>query len=433
MIWKNTLKAKRLMNKESKNDKIRESMKATKARHEHMMCKTYEVKVITSKLSCAQKEELNATFREAKWLRNSIISDLKCANRNAKTVQVKTPNGFEERELKHLGSQVKQDIYDSVKSEIQALSTSKKQGIKIGRLKYKSVCNSLPLRQFGITYSIYFDKNRIKVQKVNKPIYVRGLKQIPVDAEYANAKLVRKASGLYFYITCYITPKPIKKTNKMIGVDFGIKNNLNFSDDREPFDVYVLETAYIKRLSRKINRCWIQNGKKHSKNNIKRIAKLRKAYEKLGNKKADLAHKIVHELLSTYDFIAIQDEMLVNWSKSLFGKQIQHSCMGLIKEELKHSSKTHVISRSYPSTQICPMCGQLTKHPLIKRDYDCSYCGYHNNSRDKKSAQSILNQALYEVSLEQRAKSPVEAKPSANVGETNIRMVSPTMQEAQLF
>lgn len=189
------------MNKESKNDKIRESMKATKARHEHMMCKTFEVKVITSKLSCAQKEELNATFREAKWLRNSIISDLKCANRNAKTVQVKTPNGFEERELKHLGSQIKQDIYDSVKFEIQALSTSKKQGIKIGHLKYKSVCNSLPLRQFGITYSIYFDKNRIKVQKINKPIYVRGLKQIPVDAEYANAKLVRKASGLYFYIT----------------------------------------------------------------------------------------------------------------------------------------------------------------------------------------------------------------------------------------
>ena len=416
---------------QEKNASISNTIKNTRERHANMICKTYEVKVVMSKLSCVQKEELNATFREAKWLRNDIISDLEHANRNAKTANVKTPDGFEERELTHLGSQMKQDIYDKVKFEIKGLTTKKRQNKKVGHLKFKSVCNSLPLRQFGTTYKIDFNSNRIKVQKIKKAFYVRGLRQIPNDAEFANATLVRKASGLYFYITCYIPVIAFVKTGKSVGIDFGIENNLNFSDDREAANVYINETNYIKRLSRKINRCWIRNGKKHSANNEKRIMKLRRAYEKLANQKADLAHKIVHEILSSYDFIAIQDEMLVHWHKGLFGKQVQHSCMGLIKAELIHSSKTHVVNRSFPSAQICPICGSLTKHPLNKRDYDCTFCGYHHNSRDKKSAQSILERALYEVSLEQRAKSLVETESSTPVSLTDICKIPSMTQEAQ--
>lgn len=420
------------MNQE-KNASISNTIKNTRERHANMICKTYEVKVVMSKLSCVQKEELNAAFCEAKWLRNDIVSDLEHANRNAKTANVKTPDGFEERELTHLGSQMKQDIYDKVKSEIKGLATEKRRGRKVGHLKFKSVCNSLPLRQFGKTYKIDFNLNRIKVQKIKKAFYVRGLKQIPNDAEFANATLVRKASGLYFYITCYIPVITSVKTGKSVGIDFGIENNLNFSDDREAINVYINETNYIKRLSRKINRCWMRNGEKHSENNKKRIIKLRRAYGKLANQKADLAHKIVHEILSSYDFIAIQDEMLKNWHKGLFGKQVQHSCMGLIKAELIHSSKTHVVNRSFPSTQICPICGSLTKHPLNKRDYDCASCGYHHNSRDKKSAQSILERALYEVSLERRAKSLVETESSTFVSLTGICKIPSMTQETQVL
>lgn len=418
---------------QEKNANISNTIKNTRERHANMICKTYKVKVVMSKLSCVQKEELNAAFREAKWLRNDIVSDLEHANRNAKTANVKTPDGFEARELAHLGSQMKQDIYDRVKSEIKGLATKKRQGKKVGHLKFKSVCNSLPLQQFGKTYKIDLDLNRIKVQKIKKAFYVRGLKQIPNDAEFANATLVRKASGLYFHITCYIPVTASVKTGKSVGIDFGIENNLNFSDDREAVNAYINETNYIKHLSRKINRCWIRNGKKHSENNKKRIIKLRRAYEKLANQKADLAHKIVHEILSSYDFIAIQDEMLGNWHKGLFGKQVQHSCMGLIKAELIHSSKTHVVNRSFPSTQICPICGSLTKHPLNKRDYDCASCGYHHNSRDKKSAQSILERALYEVSLEQRAKSLVETESSTAVSLTDICKIPSMTQEAQVL
>ena len=105
-------------------------------------------------------------------------------------------------------------------------------------------------------------------------------------------------------------------------------------------------------------------------------------------------------------------------------------CMGTIKMKLKNSSKVFIISKSFPSTQICPACGSLNKHPLDKRDYDCSYCGYHHNSRDKKSAQSILDEALRQVSMDHRTKSPVEDETSAIKGLIIDGKLPPMTQEA---
>ena len=73
--------------------------------------------------------------------------------------------------------------------------------------------------------------------------------------------------------------------------------------------------------------------------------------------------------------------------------------MGVIKAELKNSSSVHVVERGFPSTQICPVCGGLTKHPLKERTYTCRHCGYHHPSRDVKAAQSILDEAIRKYRL----------------------------------
>ena len=91
--------------------------------------------------------------------------------------------------------------------------------------------------------------------------------------------------------------------------------------------------------------------------------------------------------------------MIHNWHKGLFGRQVQHSAMGVIKAELKKSSHVHVVSREFPSTKICPMCSKMTKHPLKERSYTCGYCGYHRSSRDEKAAVSILSEAVKEYML----------------------------------
>ena len=132
---------------------------------------------------------------------------------------------------------------------------------------------------------------------------------------------------------------------------------------------------------------------KKSKRHYRRVHKLRAAYERQNNKKSDIANKIVHDLESKYDFIAIQDEMIAGWHKGLFGKQVQHSAMGVTKAKLKLLNKTHVIDRSFPSTQICPKCMQNTKHDMTMREYHCKHCGYYYPDRDVKAAYSIFQKA----------------------------------------
>lgn len=420
------------MSSVAKNEKIKQAIKATREKHMNMMCRVFELKLNTQKMSLTQREQLTTYFREAKWRRNSIIANFTSAIRNAKRAIVKVGDTFEERPFSILGSQVIQDIYDSVKTELKMLHTKKEKGEKVGRLKFKSVCNSIPLRQYNMTYRIDFVRKLVRIQNIRKSFRVHGLEQIPQVADITNAKLIRKASGFYLHVTCFVPKEQTKPTGKMIGIDFGIGHNLTLSTG-ETIDISVSESKGVKLASKQVNQAYKRNGKKKTSNHNRRVKKLRRAYERDTNRRHDKANKAVNEILSKNDFIAIQEEMIHNWHAGLFGRRVQYSAMGYIKAKLQTNLKTYVVLRSYPSTQICPVCGKTTKHPLKKRDYDCNYCGYHHDSRDVKSAQSILERALNEVkvSLERRAKSLVEADTTTQISQGILCKYSPKKQEAQ--
>lgn len=422
------------MSNVAKNEKIKYAMRATRERHKNMTCRVFELKLNTRKMSQMQREQLTTYFREAKWRRNSIVANIANASRKAKSAVVKVGDTFEERPFTILGSQVIQDIYDSVRTELKILHTKKEKGEKVGRLKFKSVCNCIPLRQYNTTYRIDFVRRLIRIQNIRKSFTVHGLEQIPQSAEITNAKLLRKASGFYLHVTCFVPKEQAHQTGAMVGIDFGIEHNLTLSNG-ERIDICVTESKGVKLSSKRMNQAYKRNGKKKTNNHYRRVKKLRRAYERDTNRRQDKANKAVHAILSENDFVAIQDEMIHNWQAGLFGRQVQQSAMGYIKAKLKTNLKTYVVSRSYPSTQICPECGKRTKQPLKKRDYDCSYCGYHHGSRDVKSAQMILARALYEkhVSPEQRAKSLVEADTATQGAESKLCKYSSKKQEAQVL
>ena len=137
--------------------------------------------------------------------------------------------------------------------------------------------------------------------------------------------------------------------------------------------------------------------------------------------------------------------MISAWHKGQFGRSVQHSAMGRVKAKLKNSPGTIVVAKSFPSTQRCPVCEEDTPHPLSKRDYDCSYCGYHHESRDVKSASMILMEALKQnVCTERTTKGPAKAAASLErAGEylcfpkaatdQGRAVPPPEKQEAQVF
>jgi len=194
----------------TKAERIKNTRRETKERRRTQRVFVYELKL--QNLSKRKVALLERAFLEAKWLYNWLLSDIDRLDMPANkvsAVEVKVGDHYEQRELTALGSHIKQEISYRIKNNLRALGQLKKNGHKVGALKYKSFVNSIPLRQYGKTYKLDFERNRVRIQILGV-FRVLGLHQIPEDAEIANAVLVRKPSGYYLHVTCllYTSPSP---------------------------------------------------------------------------------------------------------------------------------------------------------------------------------------------------------------------------------
>ena len=363
-----------------------------------MTCKTYEVKIDKSHLSKTKSSFLRSIFREAKWLYNHILGtdNIFAVADNIKEVTVLTKDRVPEtRELSNLSSHMVQEVVARTKTNIVALGKLKAAGCKVGKLKFKSQVNSVPLKQYNKTSKVR--GNSIKIQGCKKPFKVEGLGQLPPGTDLTKAILTQRTGDYYIKITCYEDKVPKLATGKSVGLDFGIKDNI-ITSDGEKYNFSFPEPKQLKKVSRKVNKA-----KKGSKNRYKKRLALQREYYKLGCRKKDTCNKFINYLTTTYDNICIQDENIVAWKGSQmkgWGKRIQYSIMGGIISALKKRPETHIVERSVPTTQLCPKCGTLNKHTLEQRIYTCT-CGY-TCDRDIHAANNILMIGLRNVPTEHR-------------------------------
>lgn len=401
--------------REIKNLKIKETLAKTREKRKSQKCLVFELKLDESHFNQKTKESLKMMFVEAKWLYNFLLSQediFKIELRTSKVVHKDRYGNDIESELKYLPSKYKGAVYETLKDSIKALSSTKKKGRKVGRLKYKSQYNSINLNQYNNTHRI-LSKYKIKIAGIKQHLRVKGLEQIKDEYDIANAKLIKKANGYYVKLTCFEFTKKSVFTNKPktdIGLDFGIKDTIITSDGTK-FKVSIEETEHLKKLQRKFAKT-----KKGSNNRYKLKLKIQKEHERITNRKNDAGNKIVNFLLTNYSTVYFQDEMIKAWHSGRFGKTVQHSCLGRVKAKLKQSNNAVMIERSFPSTKLCLNCGALNKLTLDDRVYKCS-CGYEED-RDIKSAKTILHAGRCKtnyVPTERREFKPVENKASVSL------------------
>lgn len=383
-----------------KNARIRESISATRSKRKTQQALVRRVKIIKSKLKPTQKEALHRDFLEAKWLQNTCLAWMNAAPEGEKRypdeykrtqdltyAQVKMPDKtFEDRELRTLGSQMKQGILNRMSENIKSLAAAKKKGRKVGALKFTSSVTSIPLMQANITYKIK-SAHKIKIQGIPGDLYVRGMEQIPEGADIASATLLQEGGDYYIAITFYVDKSGYAHKQSQyekespIGIDMGISCAITTSDG-EKIDSFVEETPRLKKLQRKLSR-----QEKGSHNYYKTQTLINKEYAKLNSRKDDAAHKAVYELLK-HERVYMQDELLTGW-KTKFGKKIQHSILGRVKADLIQHPRATVLKNSVATTQTCPYCFHKTKHDLSQRTFTCEVCGY-TKDRDVHAANNMI-------------------------------------------
>ena len=377
--------------------RIRASMSATKARRQTQVCRVFELKVSVRHNPKETFQKLSQCFKEAKWVINDMLS-LSKDNPDNSMFDYKYS---EHKDVVHYDKD-KNPITDTVtlpsvlhratvaqkKTDIVNLAKAKKKGIKVGALKFKSEVNCIPIIT-GFTQIL--DGCRITIPGFRK-LRVHGLDQLHQfeKFELADAKLIRKASGYYVKISVMLPKERRIPTNRNVGLDFGIKDSITTSYG-DKYKCNVRETDRLKFLSRKLNRRGKKKNEKGSKLYYRCLRQLKREYEHIANVRKDMANKIYHKLVTDYDVIYFQDEQIKNWHKGLFGKQVQSSCLGALKQRLvalEASGRSFKISKWEPTTKLCPQCGASNILSLDDRIYKCD-CGYEMD-RDIHSARLVL-------------------------------------------
>ena len=382
----------RLTCSDEKKNKIKESKKLTALRRQSQIVKVYECKIVEKRLNKRQKEELEMLFVEGKWFYNHILSMKKngVKLRDINTTKIKEVRHFNKDKeeqisvIEYLSSQQKQAIVTRmISNEKTIASLVKNKFQKFGQLNFKSELKCIPLKQYGNSY-VFKSFNKVRISGISGKLLVKTGNQLQNVDELANANLIKKPDGYYLKVTAYINKENFKEklsNGKEIGLDFGIKTNITTSEG-EKIDISIEESDRLKKLQREMFR-----RTKGSNNRYKTIKKIQREYQKISNKKQDKANKIVSKL-KAYKTIVIQDEQIANWHKGLFGKQVQNSCMGLIKAKLKQLPQTIILDKWIPTTKLCPKCLSKQNISLDKRTYVCE-CGYQED-RDIHSAKNML-------------------------------------------
>ena len=412
------------MTKEEREDKgrrIREKGEATRLRHASMRPLTAELKLDLKCLSNAERNKLFLFFAECRWLCNYLLGLDEDGFRDFDTrtrciTSLDKDGNTVQRELT-MPAKFIQTVYSSLKQDMASLAAKRrKTGKRNGKLKFRSSYDSIELNQYGNTHWICFGpsgnkngkyRNTLHIAGIKRPIRVFGMEQIPAGAEYANARLVKKPSGIYLMLTCYIQKHEGKEDTEEkpdLGIDFGIKAAITTSEG-DAYVITVREPERLKGLQRKLAR-----QKKGSKGwyDTKRL--IQREYERLANRRRAKANQVYHDIVTGRKLVVMQDDNIRGWHKGLFGKQVQNSALGTLKSKLMSNPDVLVIDKFFPSTRMCPVCGHIHESiTLSERIFACHACGY-TEDRDAKAAKTLLLAGKHEIActLPEQKRTPVE-------------------------
>jgi len=268
---------------------------------------------------------------------------------------------------------MKQEIPDRTKDSIRGLSTLKKNGRKVRSLKFKGEINSLPLKQYRNTWRI-IDRHHVHIQGIKQSLRVRGMFQIPKDAELASALLIRKHGDYYLHVTTFQTKMTSKKQYR-------------------------------------------------SYNWWKTKTKLEKAYDKNTSIKKDIRNKLVRKLTEQFSTICYQDDSIKAWQR-IWGKRILNTSLGGITSALQKKARTpRRVPRFVPTTQKCSRCNARNETNLYDRVYECVHCGLVID-RDLNAAINIEKEGVPTV---RRELTPADTRGSTLVEYNDIPYVRANM------
>ena len=226
----------------------------------------------------------------------------------------------------------------------------------------------------------YDGKYTITLPKMDSPLKIKWSRTIPRGAKVKSVTVSKEPSGRYFIsFLCEDSVAQKIKTDKTIGLDWGLKDFITTSDGEK-----VISPKHYRQAEKRLVKCQRELSKKQkgSSNRQKARVKVAKAYAKVANQRKDFLHKLSSSIVHENQVICIEDIAVKNLSRNRhLSKSIMDSGWGEFVRQLEYKSQWYgrslvKVGRFFPSSKTCSHCGCIKDHlNLSERNWTCSDCG----------------------------------------------------------
>jgi len=330
---------------------------------------TYKFKLYPSE---KDEEKLLKTLELTRWVYNHFLAKIRDNHKvpNRITLQATLPRLKDDKpELKEVYSKVLQYVLYQLYSNLKALSQLKKNGGKIGKLRFKGR---------GWYKTFCYNQSGFKIVKTKKRLdllHLSNVGDIPIrihreiKGKVKQVTVKRYPSGKWFACVCIEQHAEAKSqgVKVKVGIDVGLKHFLTDSEGRhvENPKFYKKSLKRIRIEHRKLSR-----KKRDSKNREKQRIRLARAYEKIVNQRDDFLHKLSRFYVNNYGMIAVENLNIGGMTKNhyLAGKILDASWAKFLQIlEFKAERAGALVVKVNPRGT-----SKIYKHGELDRDFNAS-------------------------------------------------------------
>ncbi|MBD2579489.1 RNA-guided endonuclease TnpB family protein, partial [Oscillatoria sp. FACHB-1406] len=240
---------------------------------------------------------------------------------------------------------------------------------------------------------------QVFLAKCSLPLPIRWSRQIPTGCTPSTITVKLTPSGRW-YVSLLVddpTIKPLPKTDKQIGLDFGVTSLIATSDGDK-----IANPKHFKRLYKKLKRYQkaLSRKQKGSNNREKARLKVAKVHAQITDARTDFLHKLTTQLVRENQTIVVEDLAIKNLVKNhKLANAISDASWGELTRQLTYKCQWYgrelvKIDRYFPSSKRCGNCGHIAdKMALNVREWECPECGTQHD-RDLNASKNILAAGL---------------------------------------
>jgi len=280
-------------------------------------------------------------------------------------------------------------------SNLSALSALKKQGRKVGALRFKGkkFFDTITYNQSGFELEHTFKKNgRLKLSKIGDV----KLKLHRLPEGNVKQITIKRMNDKWFAFVISDGKVKLEHGNKVLGIDLGINHYLVDSEGNkvEHPKNYEKMLPKLRIAHRKLSK-----KKKRSNNRLKAKKSLNRIYEKVNNQRTDFLHKTSTNLIRECKIIVVEDLNIKSMMEQKYfnAKNIADSSWNKFIQMLTYKAENSGVEiikvNPKDTTKTCSNCGHIQKMPLWDRTYKCKDCLFEM-CRDENASINIKNLGL---------------------------------------